>query len=388
MWWIYWISNQNEMLMITFYILSLYSVLSYINTSEKKYLILYLTFFVLSILTKQQPLHLPVLILLWIYYFKDKLSAETFHNLRKFSVAGASIMIIYSAFTFMLSINNFKAEYLIKKPFALAGNLLYVIFPLHSLSNYEYFITHKPAVIIAGLLVMAIFATLLYFKTLKIKTLLLVIFTAVVSFYPRIIDGANNRINTIQVLLFSILLVFILSSHFRLRKYYFSAVILLVFFNTIELNSLVTYYNSLRDIQQIQAAEFLKSENNIRTSAISFWAHLLPFETYFLRTNTFGKDEYKMIPLSYSSLNSGKSFSHNIKIDCRKRQDALDIRTVEDPEVRIDIDNFNKDSDKYKYIQNDLNYDKGFKDLTFPLSDQYKNDKLIYFNGMKWVPIN
>ena len=388
MWWIYWISDQNELLMILFYTLSIYSAISYLNSMNRKYLYFYLLFYILSIITKQEGLNLPVIILIFIYYFKDRISFEKYKALKNYSLAGVVILISYSVFTYLFSANNIKFEYLLKKPFSLAGNLLLVLFPLNSLSNYEYFVEHKMLAFIIGTSFTILAVLLIITKKISLKPILFAILLVVVSFYPRIFDVANNRINTIQVLSFSIAVYAIISLKSKFRNYYIAGMAVLIVLNCFEIKSVTTYYESLKEMQYSQASEYSEHLNENKISVISFWAHLLPYQTYFLKNHSFGKDELRMLPLSYGTLNSGKSFVPDQKIECTFRKDAIDLRNVEDPEVRIDIDNFNKESIVYKYLQNDINYDKGFKEFTFPLNDKYKNDKFIYFNGLKWISLN
>ena len=388
MWWIYWISNQNEMLMIGFYVIALWCILKYLNTTEIKFLNFYLVFYFLSILTKQQPLHLPVLVIAAIYFNRTKISSDKFLSLRKYSIIGFLLMIFYTIFTFLNSTNSFKAEYFLKKPFSLAGNLLYVIFPLNSLSNYEYFVAHKEIAIILFFIFSLLILYMIIRKKIKVKTTLFIFSIVIISFYPRLIDGANNRINTIQVLFLMTSLFLFLTYRPDLKKYIITTWSILILLNCFETAYLTKYYNSLREIQQVQAKEYIKDENKNKVSAISFWSHLLPYQVFFLKNNAFGKEDLNSIPLSYSILNEGKSYSNNIKVNCILKNDNLDIRTVEDPDVRIDIDNFNPKSKAIKYLQDDINYEKGFKELTLPLDSNLKKVKLIYFDGIKWARIN
>ncbi|CAN5669955.1 hypothetical protein BH10BAC5_BH10BAC5_14490 [soil metagenome] len=388
MWWIYWISDQNEMIMILFYIVSLFSVIRYINTSEKKYLVSYLLFYVFSIFTKQQPLHLPVMVLIIAYYFKNNFSTKQFWQIKVFSIYGIAIMTIYSFFTYINSTNDFKFEYLLKKPFSLGGNLLYVIFPYNSLANYEYATEHKLVVYLLVSLIIILTSILIYFKYLSFKVFTFSLLILVVSFYPRLIDGANNRINTIQVLLFCILIFIAISSKFNFRKYVISGVLIIIVLNCYETNAIVSYYKSLKNLQLDQATGYNEGEYDKKTAIIAFWSHLLPYQLHFIRNKAFGKDDISILPFSYSILNSGKEFTENIKIECLLKNGNIGIRNFQEPDVRIDLDNFNINSGEYKHLQNDVSYDKGFKELTFPVSGDTFKEKFIYFDGRKWVNVN
>ena len=388
MWWIYWIGNQSELLMILFFVISLYSVFLYTNNSDKKYLNYYLLFYILSILTKQEGLNLPVLVLIFFYFNKDKISSDKLKGLRNYSLAGICIMILYSAFTFIFSSNNLKLEYLLKKPFSLIGNLLYVIFPFNSLSSYSYFVEHKLITYVLCLTIIFILVLLVSLRKLKLRSLLFATLITVVSFYPRIYDGANNRINTIQLLLFSIILFFLLRRKNVNIKYYMGGILFIIFLNIIEIFSLISFQKGLKDIQYNQASEYLKVQEENKTVAIAFYSFYLPYQTYFERNKNFGKDSLKMLPLSYSFLIEGNSFQDNIKISCSEKNDTLYIKNEEDPYIRIDVEKYMPGSENYMYLQNNINYNKGFKSLALPLSDKDRSEKYIYYNGKKWLTLD
>src|SRR5438876_3265701 len=74
MWWLIWLQQRNELIMLIFYFLALYMVLQYLIHSKTFYLFLYVLLYALSILAKQQSLHLPLLLLFLLVLFKNKLS--------------------------------------------------------------------------------------------------------------------------------------------------------------------------------------------------------------------------------------------------------------------------------------------------------------------------
>jgi len=111
-WWVYWVSNQNELLMMLFYLLALIFILKYLNGSVKKYLWLYLIAFLLSIFSKQQAIHLPILIIFFCLIFKDKISAERFNAVLRVSLIGVFFTVVLSIVSFLFfSVDSFQFEY-------------------------------------------------------------------------------------------------------------------------------------------------------------------------------------------------------------------------------------------------------------------------------------
>ena len=141
--WITWISNRTELLMILFYVISLFSALKFLNSEKSYYHLLgfQFIFFLMSILSKQQSLHLPFLFLFFVWYKKEIDTSRRRLILLCVIVFEIVIVIGYT----ILNASMHQPESLIflenlwKKPFSLFGNLLIVINPYCGEMLYNYF---------------------------------------------------------------------------------------------------------------------------------------------------------------------------------------------------------------------------------------------------------
>jgi len=73
-----WIPARNDTLLIIFFILSLLNFINYLNTNKKIYLILYVTFFALSLFTKETTIFLVLIYPLLSYCFNIKFTKKQF----------------------------------------------------------------------------------------------------------------------------------------------------------------------------------------------------------------------------------------------------------------------------------------------------------------------
>ena len=96
--WIFLINNQTELLSTFFYALAFYTVLKYLvdDSSHLIYLILYLIFYGISVYTKQQPLHLPLLIIFLLTIYKKRIVTWRYKNALLFSCFGMLVAITVS----------------------------------------------------------------------------------------------------------------------------------------------------------------------------------------------------------------------------------------------------------------------------------------------------
>jgi len=386
-WWVYWIGNQNELYMILFYTLALICVLKYILKGDNKFLWLYLVLFLLSIASKQQGLHLPILVIFALWLFKNKIPAERYKSAMKFSLMGAIFSVVLSGLTFVFfSVDSFKLEYLFKKPFSMFGNLIFVIFPFYSISVYNFFLQNKLLAVIAVILFivsMVMFAV----KKNHLRNLTALFVVTIITFYPRIFETANNRINSIHVLFFCIGLYFFIEE-FKIRsKFVYPVLLLFVFLNVLEIQNVSSYCQKINQKIEQEVQQYINSDySNANVISVAYQPHIFPFELYFLKNKKFGFEKVNLIPIGYSSdlikdnydfNSSGKSVKSEI------RNDTLIVYTAD------------KKTSLYKegfYRNSFTGFDKiniSTSDAKFPLNYlPYSKQRFIYFNNTEWNEVS
>ena len=218
---IIWISNRTELLSTLFYSAAILAVFKYLISAKNNnwILSLYFLFFLFSLLSKQQGIHLPILIFVMLYIFRDKIPVERFYKVRNLSITGIFLSIFFSFLNLVLYTSylpNFP-EFFQKKPFSLIGIILYVINPFLGEYIYSYFIFHKSLALILFLTIIIISLILYMYKRPPIKNLVLICLLTGIIFYPRIFAVGGDRLNSIMVFWFytAIGLYVIIKSHKR-----------------------------------------------------------------------------------------------------------------------------------------------------------------------------
>ena len=383
-WWIYWICNQNELLMMLFYTLALIFILKYISEDKKKYLWLYLISFLLSIAAKQQAIHLPVLIIFFSWVFKSKLSDEKYRIILKFSFVALIFSVVLSAVTYLLfSVDSFQLEYILKKPFSLFGNLLFVVFPFRSISVYNFFLNNKIYAVAAMLLIASVLV-LFVRRNNNLKTIISIAVFTLITFYPRIFETANNRINSIQVLFFCMAFYFVIERWKMNKKLVPSVILVLILLNIVEAKNVSDYYKSINEKLQSEVYEYISSDFSSESIvAASYLPHIFPFELFYIKNKKFGYEDVNLIPIGYSHDFLKDNYQATVQAQLIKagvQNDTLIISTESD-NVNLYKEGLYKK--KFKEFEN-INTSKS-SEVKFILGILNPNKrKLIYYDGIKW----
>ncbi|MBU0559544.1 MAG: glycosyltransferase family 39 protein [Bacteroidetes bacterium] len=168
LYWIVEINNITELLMILFYAASLRSIFIYIFINHSnKYLLLYALFFILSALSKQIGLHLPLLILVFLYALRSKIGRSVFNKSYNISIILLIFTLAYSlinAFVYSEQVGEIFAV-LWKKPFAAVGIIILTLNSLIGNYIYYFFLDKKLIALITALIIIIIAG--LYFRKKK-----------------------------------------------------------------------------------------------------------------------------------------------------------------------------------------------------------------------------
>ena len=122
-----WISNRTELLSLIFYLLSIYSFFLFFLKEQKKFLIISFISFLLGVLSKQQGIHLPLLLLVFYSVFlKNRIDCNkrilTTYFLFSFilMIVITSVNVLSENETIALALDNYW-----KKPFSFVGISIY-----------------------------------------------------------------------------------------------------------------------------------------------------------------------------------------------------------------------------------------------------------------------
>jgi hypothetical protein len=144
--WITWISNRTELLYMFFYLCSLIFVFNYFTSPKSTwgYLIGYIVCYILSIFSKQQSLHLPLLIIMIVFTLRNSINKEKLSLLLKSSICLSFIIPFFSILNFFLYGGKLDImQNLWKKPFSIVGILVYSIFPFWADNIYGFFVNNR-----------------------------------------------------------------------------------------------------------------------------------------------------------------------------------------------------------------------------------------------------
>ena len=395
---IVWISNATELLSSLFYATSIYFVFVYLTAeSDKKFLLYgYIIFFIFSILSKQQGLHLPFLILALLYLFKNRFSPNRFNKVLKFSFIGILLAILFSFLNYALYNNDIISfsGFLLKKPFSFIGITAYVFNPIIGAQLYSYFILHKTFALILLVILIIFILVIIRIKNIKSKYIFILLILISIIYYPRIFAEGGNRLNSLLIYWSYITLTLIV-----LLKYSKGIILFVIFLIFINLSSLTFVFNNNLNILKIQKEKIenlIKQKEKYNNELYVFISPdivLLPYQMYFYKNNDFGKINLNYFPFHYRALVSYLDGIRDNKIDCSLSGNDIKV-SVKMKNIFLKVDNreVNEIKSKYKILNtvesNEERIDT-YKTLTVRLpEDFYSNYKLIFFDGESWKFIN
>lgn len=388
--WIVWLSNRTELLVALFYCLSFLFYFKFLNQDydKSKYLILSFTFFCLSILSKQQSYHIPFILFILNYLFKERIIFSKRRWINKLIILEILILVPVISLN-LFSQNNDVAIFissLWKKPFAIIGSLLFIINPYFGEYLYTFFLFHMEAVIF---LAVFIFISISIFflssrKKIQFRDVIAVAVLILVSFFPRIFTVSGGRINTIQVIIFVVLL-FLLQKRLSKNTYY----IIVVFILIVNIFSTILFFNVEKESQKYnkEIMEELSSvvgQNTFVLVKHNFNFVTVRYELYFLRNGRFGREEINSSPISYFDLNGFVYMHKKEKVRCKKNNNIITITAV-DERVALWDQNLYENSNVVVRKREKDKSGRGYSEIKFIIPEKFRNSKMIYYNGERWI---
>ena len=388
--WIFVINNQTELLGTLFYSLAILSVLKFLIDEPKYYyLIIYLLSYCIAIYSKQQPLHLPLLIIFLLMIFKRRIQQQKYQAVLLFSFLAFILMIFSSYINTHFSIYSLSFWDLMKKPISAVGIITYSIFSTYTDYLYYFALLHKTyAIVISVIIILATYYIFLRNKV-NIKPFLLFIIGYIIILYPRIYVGYSERINSI-IIFWSIIVLYVIYNkiltfnHKPVLPWIYSVLI----FSALIINCM--NYNGSFTILEKQTKALITSLSLSKSSsptyiAYGFLPYLIPYELYYEKNRKFGEDT-DLIVLPITSFLISPIFSHNFKKPVSFVSDSNN-----EIEIYVPSSKFTFYPDQVSKLYNYLRpialekKPRGYAKVKMSVR-KIKNHKIriIYYDGEKW----
>jgi hypothetical protein len=424
-WQIVWLAQRNELLMLLFYIIACYMVLLYLTKHDKYYLWMFLLCYILSVSSKQQAMHLPLILLFISIFFRKKFSAAEYKDLFRFSLAGIVLMLIFFVLNTILY-QDYGAASLFaniwKKPLSVAATFLIALAPYETEKLYTYFLTHK----IFAVVLFVIALIVLFFYRAKIKPAIPFAVVFILSFLPSAFAETSLRIIGIQVFL---VFAFIPlaprqtdggSSTFKggnretkTRSYppvegagnplhYILLVVLL----GLNVHASLKQYSDEFALNEFRNDYLTKLDEHIKLNplttdifiAVAPYSIMLPYQFYYFKYGKFGKYPIAISPAGYSyyykNFTSGEL--NNPSVPEGRQADTLaeaelnnNIVTVTSKReyisnyILMNIPDFNE----FEITEKVPDKIRGYTQLSFKLPEKYSGYEKIYYNGIAWLTL-
>ncbi len=388
--WIYWISNRTELLGLLFYSASMLFFLKYFLKQKSYYLIFVIIFYIFSILSKQQGIHLPLLFifaLLFLKFIPKKRKKSVFVSVAVCTV----LMLSYSVLNYFLFGSTLDlALHIFKKPLSLIGNILHAVFPIASQNIYNFFLLNKTLALMALMALAIILIVTIFVKKVRLKSILLTMLFIFVIFYPRILAVGNIRVNGI-IVFWVMIGLYLLLTEFNIKDKLLIPLISVILAISI-FTFIVTAANHFQVIknykkQQEQLANILKDNENASVFSDHYYETLQP-EIYYYKNKTFGVDStFKALPIFFDrKLKSNYNFDEML-IDITSENDGLKIRSL-DPLIYLSYNLDKTIEEGIKIFETKQSFSgRDYSYIKLILPKNYA-DYLIYFNGGNWEKIN
>jgi hypothetical protein len=293
---IVWLSDINEIMMCLWYSLAIFMILLFISgtlKSRRIFFVLITIFYVLSVLTKQQSLHLPVLLLFILIIFKNSLEQEKRSFLLVVSFFLTALMIavaIPNLHLFYQGDNSmYETVHYGKKIFAVLGNILLILVPYGGTAVYNSILQNKIFVLVPTILLIVGLYYGIHSHKVTLRNLLYMCVGGAIIFFPRISLPTSDRINTLQV---CILWLFFMVIFFEKKKifYYITAVFMInSIMSAFSVTETLNAESSMRNEMHRGLAR-LCAQNNEMKFIVSETTTINQYTYYYYTHNAFGMD--------------------------------------------------------------------------------------------------
>jgi len=387
--WIQWITNRTELLSTLFYILALFNLSHFLLKNKKVSIILFILFYLLSALSKQQGLHLPFAILFLNYFLKGKYTSSTFRAINYASIIGCIIFLILSLINYIVHLSNQDFVTIIwKKPFTIVGIVLQTIFPLFAQNIYNFFVLNK---VYAAVLLLVFLVTFAYFafRSHLFKLLPGIVGFLIIISFPRLFSDGGQRINTIFLfwMIVGLNMGIMLIRQNLLKSIIVVGLLVIYSFAFITKAKLDVKITEKQDKVAIELNEILTKENVSSVILVSEFQKVFPYQIYYLRNHSFGRIETDVFlpvgaSLAFNYYDEKRFLIPNLRVDIKNNVYFFESLN---PLVFIDVDKVNPLYEKLVFSDIKMHpAGRGFESFTLELPYQYHALTKIYYNGEKW----
>jgi hypothetical protein len=378
------INNRTELLMLLFYAGCILVTLRYLNGSMEKvkFLVMVTLFYTLSVLSKQNGLHFPMLLLFPLIYME--LSPEKKKTLLQACCLLAVLLFFFSLINIRIGSSPSAGAGLLRKPFSAAGILLFTAFPFIAEEVYSWFLHNSQYAIAAVLLIPAI-STLLAEPKRKAVWGVGIPFFTLCLFYPRIFALGGGRINTHLVLWMILFLHIFLLNKNAVFRYYIPAAMAVVFgVYSLGMADKIEENNLSRKKQSLQLQEIINIHGKPFVALSGMAASLN--EYHYHTEGSFGKPDFEGSALVYKYLFPGREKKEKV-ISCHREGDIL-VFNSSDKDVFIGEHPINRATNKYEVrARGKLWREYHSYSIKIPPEVQ-KDNVLVFHNGLNWEIIS
>ncbi len=392
--WIYWISDRTELLSLFFYAFALLYLSKYLIIKKNYYLYFLVLFYLLSILSKQQGAHLPVLVLFIYFLFRFRKKIDSAKDLLLTTIVMFIIMLGYSITSFIYYSNDLEVEKnIFKKPFSLVGNILNTSIPLLSWRIYNFFILDKELALVIAISISFVIILLLSLKKVSLeKTFVALAFLMIIS-YPRILAVGNQRINGVYLFWMILSIYFFIIYKYKIYKYTKITLILALLFYSYSFvkrvnDDLVIQKKYNREVVELSRV-VNKKPHELYTIITAETSANLPYNLYFYKYHNFGYDStLRILPFSfdrtliYYDLNR---YDKNL-IVVQLKGDSCCVQSKDDL-LYVSLDKKNKLLKRISILKEEKSISgREYNKICFKEEGMGKRN-LIYNNGVKWIEL-
>lgn len=384
---IVWISNANELLMVFFYVLALYVfVKTRMATTSSFIAVLLLS--LLSLLAKQQSMHFVLLAGLYLLRRADANDKSESRRVKVVLAVGMLIIIAYTVITNVaVQVNTEVFSYLWKKPFALLGTVIYIILPIGGEKIYQFFVVHKIAAAAAagtGVFVAAVY----FIRSANKKNILWLLLMALVIFFPRVLAHGGDRVNSVQVFWFSVVLFYILA-RYREKKILFVLASLLFGINVV--TSCMYEYDYIASTARQEKTDreilaMIRGSEKEYLILVAGDTYLLDYSTHYIAAKKFGRTNLQTAPFMVNNMLESSSQSGSAEvIRCESANNEIRLEAIR-PYAYLSIDNTSPLYNAFKIIETkESSVGRGYSYIKAVIPIEKSALKKIYFNGKEWV---
>lgn len=388
---VFWLSNMNELLMVVMYAGSICCFLLWIEKKKRIFLAASILMFLASLLSKQTGVHLPLLAGLFLrFYPLPDHEAESRRISLPLILTGVFFLAL-STGLHLITHAYFFTDYieLWKKPFALAGTLLYMINPYFGLKVYEFFLHNHLLAATAGLLLISVFIYLIRKGRIRFSVVIRVAVLIIVLFIPRMAAAGGDRLNTVQLYVFGLAALLLISRKGAYFRGFTTALLVIGIAGSLAYTSqVIGYYRFGNDFMKYASERFIVAEKNQKEPILVLAppnTFGFPYILHYFRKGTFGEEKVLMPPVYTDHYNEGlDTLSLKKVITAERTGDTVTVSFISEKGMfkYLHLNQTNKD---IPFLRGELHLSRrGYRSMTVLLKNKYASMPVIYFNGKEW----